>query len=85
MKGTIFFFFKYDFHSKRSLKPLTVAIDLGIQRFLISDKIFFFFFHFKNLRNFKEIKDTDKFKDRNDLRFECSLLIAEALFLKNIA
>ena len=29
--------------------------------------------------------DTDKFKDRNDLRFECSLLIAEALFLKNIA
>ena len=84
MKGTIFFFFKYGFHSKRSLKPLTVAIDLGIQRFLISNKIFFFFIS-KNLRNFKEIKDTDKFKDRNDLRFEYSLLIAEALFLKNIA
>lgn len=84
MKGTIFFFFKYGFHLKRSLKPLTVAIDLGIQRFLISDKIFFFFIS-KNLQNFKEMTDTDKFKDRNDLRFECSLLIAEALFLKNIA
>lgn len=83
MKGTIFFF-QIWFSLKEKLE--TTHCSYRLRHSAVSDfRQNIFFFISKNLRNFKEIKDTDKFKDRNDLRFECSLLIAEALFLKNIA